>query len=118
MDDLTTDHSAEAWRRHEQGLPIRLRDVAVVCARCNAERGAARGARADGHERWERPDLGELADDLDRDEAFRDKLDRSSFGTPEAKAAMASVPQEKVDKVLARVEELRRESDDLDRDDD
>ena len=42
------------------------------------------------------------------DETFQDKLDRSSFGTPEAKAAMASVPQEKVDKVLARVEELRR----------
>ena len=44
------------------------------------------------------------------DETFQDKLDRSSFGTPEVKAAMASVPQEKVDKVLARVEELRRES--------
>lgn len=44
------------------------------------------------------------------DETFQDKLDRSSFGTPAVKAAMASVPQEKVDKVLARVEELRRES--------
>lgn len=44
------------------------------------------------------------------DEAFRDKLDRSSFGTWSVKAAMASVPQEKVDKVRARVEELRRES--------
>lgn len=48
------------------------------------------------------------------DETFQDKLDRSSFGTPEAKAAMASVPQEWVDKVLARVEELRRK----DREDD
>ena len=68
VDGLTTDHSTEAWRRREAGLPIRLRDVAVVCARCNAERGAARGARADGHERWERPDLAQLADDLDRDD--------------------------------------------------
>lgn len=71
-DDLTTDHSAEAWRRREAGLVIRLRDVAVVCSRCNAERGAARGERAAGHERWERPDLAQLADDLDRDD---DELD-------------------------------------------
>lgn len=68
VDDLTTDHSAEAWRRREAGLSIRLRDVSVVCARCNAERGAARGARGHEHEQWERPDLAQLADDLDRDD--------------------------------------------------
>lgn len=71
--DLTTDHSAEAWRRRELGKVIRLRDVAVVCRRCNSERGAARGALASGHERWERPDLDQLADELDRDD------DRSRF---------------------------------------
>lgn len=66
VEDLTTDHSAEAWRRHELGQVIRLCDVAVVCRVCNAERGAARGTRADRHERWERPDLAQLADELDR----------------------------------------------------
>lgn len=40
--DLTTDHSPEAWRRHSAGLPIRLADVAVVCRSCNAKRGRAR----------------------------------------------------------------------------
>lgn len=62
---LTTDHSAEAWRRREAGLVIRLRDVAVVCARCNAERGPARGVDAAAHEKWERPDMAELAHELD-----------------------------------------------------
>lgn len=45
-DDLQADHSPEAWRRHERGLPIRLRDIDVVCGRCNRARGAARGARS------------------------------------------------------------------------
>lgn len=38
-DDLTTDHSAEAWRRKAEGKVIRLKDVDVVCRRCNSERG-------------------------------------------------------------------------------
>lgn len=38
-DDLTTDHSAEAWRRKAAGKSIRLKDVDVVCRRCNSERG-------------------------------------------------------------------------------
>ena len=42
-EDLTTDHSPEAWRRHDAGLPIRLSDVAVVCRSCNGKRGKARG---------------------------------------------------------------------------
>lgn len=67
-EDLTTDHTEEAWQRHELGKVIRLRDVAVVCRRCNAERGAARGARADQHAQWERPDLHQLADELDRED--------------------------------------------------
>lgn len=41
--DLTADHSPEAWRRHEQGLPIRLQDVDVVCRPCNSRRGHIRG---------------------------------------------------------------------------
>lgn len=47
-DDLTCDHSAEAWRRKEAGKPIRLCDVAVVCRSCNARRGAARGELTPG----------------------------------------------------------------------
>lgn len=68
VEDLTTDHSAEAWRRHELGKTIRLRDVSVVCRRCNSERGAARGARGSDHQKWERPDLHQLADELDRED--------------------------------------------------
>lgn len=40
--DLTADHSPEAWRRRERGLPIRLSDVDVVCRSCNVDRGPAR----------------------------------------------------------------------------
>lgn len=42
-EDLTCDHSPQAWERYESGLPIRLQDVDVVCRRCNTDRGAARG---------------------------------------------------------------------------
>lgn len=45
-DDLTADHSVEAWKRHDAGLPVRLRDVDVVCRDCNTDRGAARGEGA------------------------------------------------------------------------
>lgn len=41
--DLTADHSPEAWDRKSRGLVIRLQDIAVVCRPCNAKRGAARG---------------------------------------------------------------------------
>lgn len=44
--DLTADHSIEAWRRHDAGLPIRLKDIDVVCRQCNTDRGAARGDNA------------------------------------------------------------------------
>lgn len=49
-EDLTTDHTPEAWRRKEQGLPIRLEDVDVTCRSCNSRRGAARGDRS--RETW------------------------------------------------------------------
>lgn len=42
-EDLQADHTPEAWRRHDAGLPIRLRDIDVVCGACNRRRGAARG---------------------------------------------------------------------------
>jgi 5-methylcytosine-specific restriction endonuclease McrA len=45
-EDLTVDHSPEAWARRARGLPIRLRDVDVLCRPCNARRGAARGTTA------------------------------------------------------------------------
>ncbi|CCE53694.1 putative uncharacterized protein [Corynebacterium casei UCMA 3821] len=53
--DLQADHSPEAWKRHEKGLPIRLKDIDVVCGTCNRTRGAARGkhARSDS----ERPNV-------------------------------------------------------------
>ena len=41
-DDLTTDHSPEAWARKDAGKAIRLRDVDVCCRGCNARRGRAR----------------------------------------------------------------------------
>lgn len=44
-DDLTTDHSEQAWARAERGLPIRLVDVDVVCRTCNGRRGQARPIR-------------------------------------------------------------------------
>lgn len=42
VEDLTTDHSPEAWKRKANGLPIRLADVDVVCRPCNGKRGPAR----------------------------------------------------------------------------
>lgn len=42
VEDLTTDHSEQAWERHEKGLAIRLEDVEVVCRACNSRRGRAR----------------------------------------------------------------------------
>ena len=44
-EDLTTDHTPQAWARRRAGKVIRLCDVDVVCRRCNGERGAARGDR-------------------------------------------------------------------------
>ena len=41
--DLQADHKPIAWQRKEQGLPIRLQDIDVVCGKCNRRRGAARG---------------------------------------------------------------------------
>lgn len=45
--DLTCDHSEEAWRRREAGLAIRLCDVDVLCRSCNAKKGRARPPRGD-----------------------------------------------------------------------
>lgn len=42
VENLTCDHSPEAWARKAAGKPIRLRDVAVVCMDCNNARGQAR----------------------------------------------------------------------------
>lgn len=45
-EDLQADHSPEAWRRYEKGLPLRISDIDVVCGPCNRNRGAARGRNA------------------------------------------------------------------------
>ena len=42
-------------------------------------------------------------------ERIRELIERSSLGTPEAKALRGSVPQEAVDRVLKRVRELEQE---------
>jgi len=59
-DDLTADHSPEAWIRHESGKSVRLVDIDVVCRRCNAERGAARGPGARARNRPTVPTPGEV----------------------------------------------------------
>src|SRR5690625_4902711 len=69
-DQLTADHSPAAWQRQAEGKPIRLEDIDVVCRRCNAERGPARGSDAIerptiGTHRAELDELTEEADDLD-----------------------------------------------------
>lgn len=46
-EDLTTDHSTEAWERHEAGREITLDLVEVVCRSCNSKRGRARPHRGD-----------------------------------------------------------------------
>lgn len=56
-DDLTADHSVEAWRRVEAGKVIRLQDISVVCRSCNSERGAARGESASDAWRGEPLDI-------------------------------------------------------------
>lgn len=40
--DLTADHSPEAWQRKENGKPIRLQDITVRCRPCNSKQGPAR----------------------------------------------------------------------------
>lgn len=50
VEDLTADHSPEAWRRREAGLVIRLTDVDVVCRSCNSRRGRARPWGREGPE--------------------------------------------------------------------
>lgn len=47
VDDLTTDHSPEAWKRHAAGREITLDLVAVVCRSCNGKRGRARPTPGD-----------------------------------------------------------------------
>lgn len=42
VDDLTTDHSPEAWEARENGREITLDLVTVVCRPCNSRRGRAR----------------------------------------------------------------------------
>lgn len=48
--DLETDHTPEAWARHDAGLPIRLEDVDVLCGPCNRDAGAARGHHTRGED--------------------------------------------------------------------
>lgn len=65
-DDLTGDHSSTAWERRAAGKAIRLRDIDVVCRRCNGERGAARGVTATDEHRPSAARLDALMAELDR----------------------------------------------------
>lgn len=47
VEDLTGEHTATAWQRKADGLPIRLQDVDVLCRGCNGARGAPGGERFD-----------------------------------------------------------------------
>ena len=42
-EDLTADHTEQAWKRYDAGKSIRLQDIDVVCRGCNSARGKARG---------------------------------------------------------------------------
>lgn len=42
-DNLTADHTPEAWQRVNAGKPIGLEHVDVLCQSCNVKAGAARG---------------------------------------------------------------------------
>lgn len=41
-EDLTADHSPEAWAAQAKGLPITEDLITVLCRSCNARKGAAR----------------------------------------------------------------------------
>ena len=43
VEDLTADHTPEAWAAHDAGKPITLDLIDVVCRACNARRGNVRG---------------------------------------------------------------------------
>ena len=42
VNDLTVDHSKDAWEAHEAGREITIDLVDVVCRACNSRRGQAR----------------------------------------------------------------------------
>lgn len=50
-DDLTADHTEQAWERYDAGKTIRLQDIDVVCLSCNSARGAARGDKVNSRRR-------------------------------------------------------------------
>lgn len=54
---LQADHLPTAWERAEQGKPLRLTDVQVLCEPCHAQLGSSRPGttRAIAHTRGETP---------------------------------------------------------------
>lgn len=50
--NLSVDHLPSAWWKKEHRLPITLRDVQVVCAKCQAELGSSRPG-SDRYAVWE-----------------------------------------------------------------
>lgn len=41
-EDLQADHTPRAWKRHADGLAVRVEDVRVLCGDCNRDAGEAR----------------------------------------------------------------------------
>lgn len=50
-DDLTLDHSPEAWQAKASGRPITPDLVTVLCRKCNSAKGAARTLHEGGNPR-------------------------------------------------------------------
>lgn len=57
-EDLTGHHAAEAWRRRDAGLPIRLSDIDVLCRGCSARSRRPRATEQQGPARATRPRAG------------------------------------------------------------
>jgi hypothetical protein len=57
-EDLTGHHTAEAWRRRDAGLPIRLSDIDALCRDCSARTGDPRATEQQGPARATRPRAG------------------------------------------------------------
>lgn len=41
-EDLQADHTPRAWKRYNEGKPVRLQDIDVLCGPCNIAAGDAR----------------------------------------------------------------------------
>lgn len=78
-DHLTADHSVAAWQAFEQGKPITLDMIDVVCRWCNADRGAARGVNASDEYRGGGSQVEILEAWLEESSSAADDVSRETF---------------------------------------